>query len=95
MKKLDLEKSFIKKNNLIISKIENEAVILETNSGIYFKTNKVGIFLIELLEKKSSFENLLEKTSVHFKVSKEKCFIDIDNFLNQLLQKKLIEIIEN
>ena len=86
------EKSFKKEKNLIISKIDKEAIIFESSTGIYFKTNNVGSFILNLLVKKKSFSDVLEITSKNFDVPEEKISEDIINFLTEAINKKLIEI---
>ena len=87
-----IEKSFKKEKNLIISEIDKEAIIFESSTGIYFKTNNVGSFILNLLVKKKSFSDVLEITSKNFDVPEEKISEDIINFLTEAINKKLIEI---
>ena len=87
-----IEKSFKKEKNLIISEIDKEAIIFESSTGIYFKTNNVGSFILNLLVKKKSFSDVLEITSKNFDVPEEKISEDIINFLTEAIKKKLIEI---
>jgi len=87
-----IEKSFKKEKNLIISEIDKEAIIFESSTGIYFKTNNVGSFILNLLVKKKSFFDILKVTSNNFDVPEEKISEDIINFLTEAINKKLIEI---
>ena len=89
----DITKKFFKRDvNLVISKINNEAIIFETTSVIYFKTNQVGSFVLNILEKKMSFLEIYEETLNHFDLLSKDCTEDIKDFLTLSLEKNLIEI---
>ena len=86
------KKNFKKEKNLVISEIDKEAIIFESSTGIYFKTNNVGSFILNLLVKKKSFSDILKITSNNFDVPEENISEDVMNFLTKAIKKKLIEI---
>lgn len=86
------KKNFKKEKNLVISEIDKEAIIFESSTGIYFKTNNVGSFILNLLVKKKSFSDILKITSNNFDVPEENISEDVINFLTKAIKKKLIEI---
>lgn len=86
------KKKFKKEKNLVISEIDKEAIIFESSTGIYFKTNNVGSFILNLLVKKKSFSDILKITSNNFDVPEENISEDVMNFLTKAIKKKLIEI---
>ena len=54
--KKNIKKMFYKKKaEIIISEINQESIILEISSGIYFKTNYVGTFILDFINEKKSF----------------------------------------
>tara|TARA_B100000989_G_C19530030_1_gene469093 strand:- start:3546 stop:3833 length:288 start_codon:yes stop_codon:yes gene_type:complete len=91
--KKNIKKMFYKKKaEIIISEINQESIILEISSGIYFKTNYVGTFILDFINEKKSFFEILDKTSQNFNVTKEHCINDVQDFLNILIKKNLVEI---
>jgi hypothetical protein len=75
--------------------INNEAVILHLDSGIYYSLNEVGARIWDLCDGNSNIGNITEIICDEFEVSKEIALRDILEVLSDLLQEKLITVHEN
>lgn len=73
------------------SKIDEEIVIMSLEQNHYYGLEEVGSRIWEILqESPSTIEKLCEKLSVEFDVEKEVCEQDTLQFLNQLIEEKLV-----
>jgi hypothetical protein len=79
-------------SDVVISEINNESVLLNLNTGIYFQVNEMGSFIISELTNYQNIVTLQEKIILSFDVSAEACKDDIENFLETLLEKNLLLI---
>lgn len=87
---MNYEDMFIISNDIVISEINNESVILNLNTGIYFQTNELGSFIVSLLNEYHSLKTIEEKISQSFDVTREECHNDILKFIETLNEKKLL-----
>ena len=78
--------------DVVISEINNESVLLNLNTGIYFQVNEMGSFIISELTNYQNIATLQEKIIFSFDVSDEACKDDLENFLETLLEKNLLLI---
>tara|TARA_B100001559_G_C15897279_1_gene348070 strand:+ start:66 stop:341 length:276 start_codon:yes stop_codon:yes gene_type:complete len=76
--------------DVVISEINNESVIMNLNTGIYFQVNELGSFIISELKNYQNIAMLQEKIILSFDVSSEACKDDLENFLEILLEKNLL-----
>ena len=79
-------------SDVVISEINNESVLLNLNTGIYFQVNEMGSFIISELTNYQNIATLQEKIIFSFDVSDEACKDDLENFLETLLEKNLLLI---
>tara|TARA_B100001059_G_C17432110_1_gene378486 strand:- start:91 stop:357 length:267 start_codon:yes stop_codon:yes gene_type:complete len=77
-------------DDVAISEINNESVILNLNTGIYFQTNELGSFIVSHLNEYTSLESLKEKIMQNFEVTEDQCQIDLLNFIEILKEKNLL-----
>ena len=93
MDKNFFEKSFKLNENLIISEVKEEAILLNSKTGIYFKTNNVGAFILKLLHENQSFESISKEIIIEYEAPMDRIKIELENFLSKLIEKELVEII--
>ena len=79
-------------SDVVISEVNNESVILNLNTGIYFQVNELGTFIITELKNYQNIVTLQKKIMLSFNVSDEACKDDLENFLETLLEKNLLLI---
>ena len=67
-----------------VSKVENQAIMLDLNSGTYFELNEVGLFIVENLNSFISFQKINELVIESFDINARQCNLDVNLFLNDL-----------
>mgnify|MGYP006142413721 CR=1 FL=1 len=87
----NMKRNFKISDEVAISEINNESVILNLNTGIYFQTNELGSFIISQLNEFASLENLKEGIMQNFEVTDDQCQIDLLNFIKMLKEKNLLK----
>jgi hypothetical protein len=84
---------YIQNKEVIQSKIGDEVVMLDVESGFYFGLNSVGSVIWSHLSELITFDELLQKLFSQFEIDMETCRADTAVFLDQLLEKKIIRIV--
>jgi hypothetical protein len=77
---------------LSIKKIDEEIFILDRKNSAIHTFNKTGTVIWDLLVKKASIEQIEISLQDRFEVDKETALKDINEFLNELKDKKLINM---
>lgn len=77
---------------LLYSKIGDEIVLLEIESGKYFKIDSVGSQIWEIIKEPITIESICQQLVEAYDVSLEKCYKDVLPFIERLQNDKLILI---
>ena len=81
--------------DIVISEINDESVLLNLKTGIYFQVNELGSFIVSELKNFTNTSILQEKITSNFDVKAELCMQDLENFIEILLAKDLLLIERN
>ena len=81
---------FVQNKEIIQSKIADEVVMLDVESGFYFGLNSVGSIIWKHLESPLTFDELIVSLMEHFDIDNETCQKDTMEFIEQLLDKNII-----
>jgi hypothetical protein len=81
---------FIQNKAIVQSKIGEEVVMLDMDSGFYFGLNSVASVIWRLLANEISFEALIDQLMAQFEVERSLCEADTQELLDQLLEKNII-----
>jgi hypothetical protein len=81
---------FIQNKTIVQSKIGEEVVMLDMDSGFYFGLNSVASVIWGFLANEISFEALIDQLMVQFEVDRSLCETDSKELLDQLLEKNII-----
>lgn len=85
--------TLIKRNpEMVTSNIDGEIVMMSIENGEYYGLDEVGSRIWELLENPVTFEQLVNTLVEEFEVDVETCKADTLEFLNQMVEKKIIFI---
>ena len=84
------DKVFKMIDGIVISEINDESVILNLKTGIYFQVNELGSFIVGQLNQYSSFEGLNNKIIEDFDVVPNKSKKDLLSFIKDLESKDLL-----
>lgn len=85
---------YIQNAEIIQSKIGEEVVMLDMESGFYFGLNSVASIIWAMMESGISFENLCDQLTQQFEVERALCEADTQELIDQLLEKKIIRVVE-
>ncbi len=83
---------YLQNKEIIQSKIGEEVVMLDVESGFYFGLNSVASIIWSLLEKEIAFDELISQLMSQFEVERALCEQDTQELLDQLLEKNIIRI---
>lgn len=85
---------YIQNKEIIQSKIGDEVVMLDMDSGYYFGLNSVASDIWVLMEEEITFELLINKLMETFDVERSVCESDTQELIDQMLEKKIIRKVE-
>lgn len=74
------------------SELNDESVILNLDSGIYYGLNEIGARIWELVQQPCSFDRLLNTLLEEYQVSEVVCRQELTRILQELRQAALIEV---
>lgn len=81
--------------NVIYTELDDEAIILDHERGIYFALNEVGMTVIEDLSKGSrTVQRMLDTVLREFDVEEDMAMEDLELLLEHLLSEKLIREVQ-
>jgi hypothetical protein len=86
-----MSNKYIQNKKVIQSKIGDEVVMLDMDSGFYFGLNSVASIIWGKLEKAISFEEVINKLMKEYNVDRQTCENDTRSFWNQLLERNIIK----
>ncbi|PIV58384.1 MAG: PqqD family protein [Bacteroidetes bacterium CG02_land_8_20_14_3_00_31_25] len=89
-----MDKKYVRKKELLSSRMDNEIVMMHPESGKYFALNPVASRIWDLLETPHNLNELVEKLLKEFDVSEETCCKEVSAFLKEMSEKKLVVISE-
>lgn len=78
----------------LYSEVGNEAVILDTDSGVYYGLNSVGVDIWQWLQQPKTEAQIVDQLLAEYDVKREKANADVKGILEQMLSVGLIEIAE-
>ena len=81
---------FIQNKTIVQSKIGEEVVMLDMESGFYFGLNSVASVIWGLLADEIGFEKLIDQLMAQFQVEQSICEADTLELLDQMLEKNII-----
>tara|TARA_B100000035_G_scaffold31798_1_gene24215 strand:- start:169 stop:447 length:279 start_codon:yes stop_codon:yes gene_type:complete len=85
-------KTFRLKVKTAVSKIGENAILLDLNSGTYFELNEVALIIINNLNDFTSFNSLREVVANNFDVDEDECEQDVLVFLQKLIEINFLDI---
>lgn len=74
--------------------LDGESVILHTGSGKYFGFNEVGTDIWQLLEEPHSIAEITRQIADDYEIPKERCRDDIDELVEELIRKELVQVVD-
>ena len=85
--------NFLKRSDNIESQdFEDESLLLNLETGFYFRLNEVGGFIWKFLDSKHSKNDIVNLIVDEFDVSQESAESDLDKFIGELQNESLISV---
>lgn len=75
------------------SSLDGEEVILHTDSGVYYGLNAVGRYIWNRVQDPVTIERLVEQVATEFDTTIEECEPDVVDFLEDMYENDLIEVL--
>lgn len=91
---IDRETKIKRNPDMVSSDMDGEKVMMSIENGEYYALDPVGSDIWENIEDEIKIDDLIKKLLSKFDVSEEICEKDTMEFLNELIEKKLIMIIK-
>ncbi|QFQ28801.1 PqqD family protein (plasmid) [Bacillus thuringiensis] len=98
IRRLTMETKYIKNKDVIFTKIESEAVLLDGKGGTYFGLDDVGTFIWNKIEEEMNFNQILEQMLNEYQIepdSVKQVRVEVTNFIEELERKSLVHRVEN
>ncbi len=92
MEELPESATVVATESALATTIDGEAVILETDSGMYFGLNEVATYIWEQIQTQQTVQSLQDGISQQYAVTPEQCEQDLETVLRTMEQKELITI---
>ncbi len=78
------------KSELSVTSIDNESVLLDTQTGQYYGLNEVGTLIIDGLQRKLSLAAIEDQITANFTVSQSQAQADIHTLVDELVTAGLL-----
>jgi len=76
----------------LVSDLDNEKIILDSKSGIYYGLNSVGANIWNLIQQPTKIEKVRDAISAKYSIEPSQCESDILALLDELAAEGLIEV---
>ena len=76
-----------------LSKTDENAILLNLNSGSYYELNDVARLIVQNLNDFISFKEIKQIVIENFDVEEDKCEKDILFFLHNLIERDFLEVL--
>lgn len=91
---MNRDTTIIRTNKALVSSIEDELVMFDVNAGQYYGLNNVATAVWNHLENQKTVDELAQNLTSEFDISEDECRKELLEFLPELEQKGLIEVVE-
>jgi len=78
--------------NVLFQEIDNEYVLLNMKTELYFGLNDIGARVWQIISQEGTTDTLIEKIMAEYEVSADALKADISELLNELSKEQLISI---
>ena len=76
--------------NLLVSELAGELVLMHTETGEYFGLNNLGMQIWNLMASPISLPTIVDRLVSLYDISPEQCSIEVSQFILALERRKLI-----
>lgn len=80
----------IRTENVVWQELDGELVLMDLDRSVYLATNATGTMLAKLLTEDRTRDQLADHLVDQFAIERERALFDVDAFVVQLQEKKLL-----
>ncbi len=92
---LNLDCKIIPETEVVITELEGkEAVLLHLGTKAYFTLNETGLYIWQMLSKELTAREICKELPEKFDVSPEKAEESVRNLIGDLINEKLVRVID-
>lgn len=92
--KISEETRIVRKSNNLSSHVDNEVVILNVHKAEYSGLDEVGTDIWKELETPILVDDLVSIMIEKYNVEKQQCTLDVIEFVNELVENDLVDIVD-
>jgi len=93
---LDLNHRFEPLTEEVAAKvIDGEAILINLATGVYYSMDKAGALIWEMISEKHSLQQIVAALVARYQVSSDQAVADLQRLGEELLQEKLVKLVEN
>lgn len=89
---LEMEDKVILNDDVVVTELEGEAVLLNLNTKMYYTLNKTGLFIWKRLGEKLSFGEIEAQLQYEYEVTPDKARQSVLDLVNHLHGEKLVKL---
>lgn len=86
-----MSENFKLADHVSFTELDDEAVLLDLNTGAYYGLNHVGVMLVNTLNNGASTQQAKAQVSEHYGVPCEHLETDVDKLINEMLERQLLQ----
>ena len=79
------------KDETLLTELEDEIVLLNSNEGVYYSLDSIGKKMVELCLELDSFDQVIEQLLSAYDTDRNQLEIDLPNLIESLKLEKLIK----
>lgn len=79
-------------DSLIVADIEDEAVLLDKEKGVYYGLNEIGTSIFDRLDEPRTAGEIIEKMKTEYDVDSQRLADDVVSFLNKMYDRGLVRV---
>jgi hypothetical protein len=83
----------VRNDNLIDSIIDEETILLSVVTSKYYGMDSVASRIWSLLQNPTTLERIISTLIQEYDISEEKCAQDVEEFLTELINEKIVKCI--
>ena len=84
------DQAFSLSSGVIVTQVDGESVLLDSDKGQYFGLNGTGTQILELIEKHQHYSKICEKLAEKYPDNLPEINADVSELLSNLLDQQLI-----
>ena len=89
---MNLESKVVLLETVFVQEVDEETILLDTNTQEYFSLDEIGSIFYHFLEEEQDLKIIVKEFSEHFSIKESTLEADLLEFLKNLKKKNLIQV---